>query len=179
MRSVEETPPPDLLTGVDWTTEDGLSGLHTPLWQDWRYCALWGKWLVWTGVRWNRIRCSMCLIWRAVSAGWRHSRRTALGSQASWPAPPRSRPSENRTLRSQARVHRRGVGCRRLGAHTPGGVVDLRTGRMRPHRRDDRMTKVTTATPQGDSPTWRAFLADVCRRRRRTDCLSATDGITA
>ncbi|TYZ38968.1 hypothetical protein C2U34_26685, partial [Ralstonia solanacearum] len=20
---------------------------------DWRYCSLWGKWLVWTGVRWN------------------------------------------------------------------------------------------------------------------------------
>jgi hypothetical protein len=45
--------------------------------------------------------------------------------------------------------------------NTPGGVVDLRTGRMRPHRRDDRMTKVSTATPQGDSPMWSAFLADV------------------
>jgi len=54
MRSVEETPSPDLLTGVDWTTEDGLSSTFTRRYgEDWRYCALWGKWLVWTGVRWN------------------------------------------------------------------------------------------------------------------------------
>uniref|UniRef100_UPI0026EEF699 hypothetical protein n=1 Tax=Azovibrio restrictus TaxID=146938 RepID=UPI0026EEF699 len=31
--------------------------------------------------------------------------------------------------------------------NTPGGVVDLRTGRMRAHDRADRMTKITTATP--------------------------------
>jgi putative DNA primase/helicase len=40
--------------------------------------------------------------------------------------------------------------------NTPGGVVDLKTGRMRPHERADRMTKVTTATPSGDCPTWHA-----------------------
>src|SRR5690554_4687646 len=30
--------------------------------------------------------------------------------------------------------------------NTPGGVVDLRTGRMRPHDRADRMTKIAAAT---------------------------------
>ncbi|MFN3965566.1 MAG: phage/plasmid primase, P4 family, partial [Silanimonas lenta] len=45
--------------------------------------------------------------------------------------------------------------------NTPGGVVDLRTGRLRLHDRADRMTKLATATPRGDCPRWRAFLADV------------------
>jgi putative DNA primase/helicase len=45
--------------------------------------------------------------------------------------------------------------------NTPGGVIDLRTGRIRPHSREDRMTKITTATAKGDCPTWKAFLADV------------------
>jgi len=45
--------------------------------------------------------------------------------------------------------------------NTPGGVVDLKTGRMRPHERADRMTKITTATPSGDCPTWRQFIDEV------------------
>jgi putative DNA primase/helicase len=40
-------------------------------------------------------------------------------------------------------------------------VVDLRTGRLREHRRKDGMTKIATASPQGHCPTWTAFLRDV------------------
>lgn len=42
--------------------------------------------------------------------------------------------------------------------NTPGGVVDLRTGRMRPHRAEDYMTKITAVAPGGDCPRWMAFL---------------------
>ncbi|MGL5632082.1 MAG: phage/plasmid primase, P4 family, partial [Azovibrio sp.] len=45
--------------------------------------------------------------------------------------------------------------------NTPGGVVDLRTGRIRDHRREDRMTKVTTATVKGKCSTWHTFLKDI------------------
>ncbi len=77
--------------------------------------------------------------------------------------------------------------------NTPGGVVDLKTGRQRPHERSDRMTKITTATPGGDCPTWRRFLDEVTGgdvellaylqrmvgyaltgRRRSTPCSSCT-----
>ena len=35
-------------------TDDALALSFTTRYaEDWRYCALWGKWLVWTGVRWN------------------------------------------------------------------------------------------------------------------------------
>jgi putative DNA primase/helicase len=42
--------------------------------------------------------------------------------------------------------------------NTPGGVVDLRTGQLRPHKADDYMTKMTTVAPGGDCPLWLSFL---------------------
>jgi putative DNA primase/helicase len=45
--------------------------------------------------------------------------------------------------------------------NTPDGVVDLRTGDLRPHRTDDYMTKLTAVTPHGDCPQWKAFLTTV------------------
>jgi putative DNA primase/helicase len=42
--------------------------------------------------------------------------------------------------------------------NTPGGVVDLRAGRTRPHRPDDYFTKITAVAPGGECPLWQAFL---------------------
>jgi P4 family phage/plasmid primase-like protien len=42
---------------------------------------------------------------------------------------------------------------------TPGGAVDLRTGKMRPATPEDRITKQTAVTPKrGPCPLWMAFL---------------------
>lgn len=45
--------------------------------------------------------------------------------------------------------------------NTPEGVLDLRSGAMRAHRRSDLLTKVTGAAPGGDCPLWRGFLREV------------------
>lgn len=42
--------------------------------------------------------------------------------------------------------------------NTPDGVIDLRTGRTRPHDPGDHLTKITAASPGGDCPTWKTFL---------------------
>ena len=42
--------------------------------------------------------------------------------------------------------------------NTPGGTIDLKTGELRPHRREDLITKIANATPQGQCPQWLAFL---------------------
>ena len=44
--------------------------------------------------------------------------------------------------------------------NTPGGAVDLRTGLLRPHRRDDFSSKITAVTPAETAtcPLWLAFL---------------------
>ena len=49
---------------------------------------------------------------------------------------------------------------------TPGGVVDLRTGAMRPGKPDDYISKqtlVAPALPGTPAPKWEAFLADATR----------------
>lgn len=45
--------------------------------------------------------------------------------------------------------------------NTPGGVVDLRTGRTRPHRQEDYLTKITAVAPGGECPRWHAFLDQI------------------
>ena len=45
--------------------------------------------------------------------------------------------------------------------NTPDGVVDLRTGDMREHSREDYMTKITAVAPGGECPQWKRFLERV------------------
>lgn len=45
--------------------------------------------------------------------------------------------------------------------NTPDGAVDLRTGILRPARREDYCTKATAAVPGGPCPLWLAFLDQV------------------
>jgi putative DNA primase/helicase len=45
--------------------------------------------------------------------------------------------------------------------NTPKGIVDLRTGKMRPARIDDYVTKITAVAPCGECPTWQRFLCRV------------------
>jgi putative DNA primase/helicase len=46
-------------------------------------------------------------------------------------------------------------------ANTQSGVVDLRTGQMRPHDPADFITKITSTAPSGGAPTWLKFLERV------------------
>ena len=152
-----------VFTGIDWTTEDGLATAFTRNYgKDWRYCAQWGQWLVWTGVRWNQdqllyvnhLTRNIC---RAASLKADSARtRTRLASSSTISAVERIARSDPKHA---ARVEDWDSDVWLL--NTPEGVVHLRTGNMRPHDRKDRMTKVTTAVPRGACPTWLAFLSDV------------------
>lgn len=154
---------PDWFDGLDWATEDGLATAFTRQHaRDWRYCALWSKWLVWTGCRWNadqvlyatHLARNTC---RAASLKADHPRlRAKLASAAtiaSIEKIARSDPLHAATTSEwDADV---------WALNTPRGVVDLRTAQLREHRREDRITKLCTATPQGVTPAWKAFLAEV------------------
>ncbi|WP_343548975.1 phage/plasmid primase, P4 family [Ralstonia sp.] len=154
---------PDGVEGLDWGTQDGLATAFTRQHaRNWRYCALWGKWLVWTGCRWNtdqvlyaaHLARNTC---RAASRRGDSARGKAwLGSAATVAAVEklaRADPMHAATATEwDADV---------WSLNTPGGVVDLHTAQLRAHRREDRMTKLCTATPEGEAPAWRAFLADV------------------
>jgi putative DNA primase/helicase len=47
--------------------------------------------------------------------------------------------------------------------NTPGGTVDLKTGKLREHRPEDYITKITAATPDAKcaTPVWDAFLKKI------------------
>jgi putative DNA primase/helicase len=148
-----------------WGTEDALALTFTRRYKnDWRYVAAWGKWLVWDGLRW---RSEDTL---AASDLVRHvCRHASLKAASPKTAAKLAGASTIGGVERLARADRRHAGTTDEWdadlwlINTPGGVIDLRTGRMREHQRSDRMTKTCTATlqPGSSCPTWLAFLSDV------------------
>jgi len=146
-----------------WGTEDALA-LSFPrrYHRDWRYVAAWGRWLVWDGQRWRteETLAATDLI-RSVC------RQTAVRADNPKVAAKLASASTVGGVERLARADRRHAATTDEWdadpwlLNTPGGVVDLKTGRMRPHERADRMTKITTATPSGDCPTWKQFIDEV------------------
>ena len=146
-----------------WGTEDALALAFTRRYhRDWRYVAAWGRWLVWDGQRWrNEDTLAATDLIRSVC------RQTAVRAED------RKVAAKLASLGTVGGVERLARADRRHAAitdewdadpwllNTPGGVVDLKTGRTRSNDRADRMTKITTATPRGECPQWRAFLSDV------------------
>lgn len=146
-----------------WGTEDALALSFTRRYhRDWRYVAGWGKWLVWDGQRWRTedTLAATDLI-RSVC------RQTAVRADNPKVAAKLASAGTVGGVERLARADRRHAATTDEWdadpwlLNTPGGVVDLKTGRMRTHERADRMTKITTATPSGECPTWRQFIDEV------------------
>jgi putative DNA primase/helicase len=163
VRQADESTASDIVDGLDYTTEDGLAMAFTRQFgEDWRYCSSWGKWLVWNGVRWN-IDKSLYV---------HHLSRTVCRAASYKADTPRlkARLASSGTMSAIERIvrtePRHSATVEEWDAdpwllNTPGGIIDLKRGGIGPHRRDRRMTKVTTATPKGESPEWANFLENV------------------
>ena len=132
---------------------------------DLRYVAAWSRWLSWDGTRW----CFDATLYA-------FDRARSLCREAANEA---NKSSIARVLASGktiAAVERLAKADRRIAAtidqwdadpwllNTPDGIIDLRTGEMRPARIDDYCTKVTAVAPGGACPTWVAFLRRVAGR---------------
>jgi putative DNA primase/helicase len=144
-------------------TEDALALEFTIRFgADWSYVAAWGQWLTWSGARWER---------ETTLRAFDLARLVCRDSAAPCPKPSiKARLSSASTV---AAVERLARADRRHAAasdkwdrdpwllNAPGGVVDLRTGKLLAHDRALAMTKMATASPNGDCPTWRQFLATV------------------
>jgi putative DNA primase/helicase len=129
------------------------------------FVAPWNQWLRWDGARWKpettlaafdlaRAEC------RRAAAKMNDPRE---GHAAKTLAASKTIAAVERLAKAD-RAHAREPGdfdADPWALNTPGGVIDLRTGTTRPHRRDDLFTKVTGAAPGGDCPTWRAFIAEI------------------
>lgn len=146
-----------------WGTEDALALAFTRRYhRDWRYVATWGRWLVWDGHRWrNEDTLAATDLIRSVC------RHAAVRTDNHKIAAKLASSGTVSGVERLARTDRRHAATTEEWdadpwlLNTPGGVVDLKTGRTRANERADRMTKITTATPRGLCPQWMAFLANI------------------
>lgn len=157
-----------------------------------KYVATWGKWLFWTetGTHWRkddrredmtrvrlylRTRAQEFAAWAEREAAkidaeegegksgrfmaWAKAQATILRSKTTVAA------VETMAQSNPASAARSGdFDADLLILGTPGGVVDLRSGELRPARREDMVTKQTAIAPApkgSAAPVWTRFLNDV------------------
>jgi len=127
--------------------------------EDLRYVSAWGKWYRWTGTHWQ-VEDTMLAFNEARAVCRRAAAECSSTNLARNLA----------SAKTVAAVERLARADRRLAAtieqwdtdpwllNTPGGVVDLRTGALRPHRPTDYLTRITAVAPGGSCATWDTFL---------------------
>jgi putative DNA primase/helicase len=125
---------------------------------DLRFIAAWNKWLIWTGSRWRFDDTLHAFdLARYVC---REAARECNDRNSASIASARTRGAVEHLARSDRRI---AATVDQWDAdpwmlNTPDGVIDLRTGRARPHRSEDYMTKSTAVGPGGRCPLFLAFL---------------------
>jgi putative DNA primase/helicase len=129
-----------------------------------RYIAAWGKWMLWDGKIWRKDDTL-----RAFDLVRRHCR--VLSAEATDPKVKMALTSARmvagieklvRADRMQATTADQWDGNPWL-LNTPGGVIDLKTGGLMPHKPSYQMTKTTAIAPDWEMlcPQWLAFLDKV------------------
>jgi putative DNA primase/helicase len=126
---------------------------------DLRFVAEWNKWLAWDGQRWAAdkklavVSRSRLLCREVASQCNKSSMKKSIASAKTVMA-----------VVTLARAdHRLAATVEQWDAdpmliNTPDGTVDLRTGALRPHHREDHLTKMTAVGPRGDCPLFLKFL---------------------
>ena len=129
---------------------------------DLRYCHTTGCWYRWDGVRWVRDETRRAFTWaRNLVASLNRGaefRIQAVTGKASFAAAVERFAQADEAIAVTREIWDRDP----LLLGTPEGVVDLRTGDLRPAARDDYITRITAVAPSptADCPTWLAFLRE-------------------
>lgn len=147
---------------IDIVSDEGLALQFARQHRDHlRYVAKWGAWMEWDGQRWRQddTLSAYDLVRHTV-------RDTAVNLDI--------RDAKNvASAKTVAAVERLAKADRALAAtidqwdadlwalNTPGGIVDLHSGEIRPAEPEDYCTRITAVAPGGDCPTWLGFLARV------------------
>jgi putative DNA primase/helicase len=124
-----------------------------------RFVDGWSKWFQWDGTR-----------WKVDSTLHAFDRARAECREASAECGSPKIAVSVASAKTVAAVERLARADRRLAAtvdqwdtdpwrlNTPGGTVDLKTGKLRPHDARDYITCITAVAPSGDCPLWHSFL---------------------
>ncbi len=129
---------------------------------DLRYVSGWGQWYQWTGKVW--IKDATLQTFDRARAVCRDAAASARNPSTASRVASAGTVSAVEKLARSDRAHAADVDCWDAdpwALNTPAGLIDLRTGKARPARRDDHCTKITAAAPGGACPTWLRFLRQV------------------
>ncbi len=132
--------------------------------QDLRYVNLWGRWMKWNGCFWEIDKTLEVISFaRAVA-------RSASSEIMSNPSPSVKLAASVASAKTISAIERLARADRRHASwtscwdadpwilNTPGGTVDLATGFLLSHERNDYCTKSTAVAPHGKCPLWLEFL---------------------
>lgn len=127
------------------------------------YVPALNSWLRWDGCRWAQD--DVLAVFDLARAVCREAAAVEDGGKAVKLASAATVAAVERLARSDPRHARRveDFDADPWSLNTPAGVVDLRTGTTRPHRRDDLVTKVAAVAPGGTCPRWLRFLLQITR----------------
>ncbi len=114
-----------------------------------RYVQKWGTWMAWDGMRWTEDDALLPLD---------HARRVCREQAARCKDTPKQAAhiASAKTVYATANLARSDYriiatadqwDSDRMALNTPGGIVDLHSGEMRPQRREDYCTKITAVSP--------------------------------
>ncbi|MCC6001901.1 MAG: hypothetical protein JJU19_13725 [Pararhodobacter sp.] len=183
------TPRPNAETDPDLSQDALGSDIGAKSWDhNARHVALWGKWLFWTGTRWevddrldhmNRMRAYLRSRADELTQ-WAEGKAAQIEAKEGEDKADKLRrwaKEQARTLRSKntvaaveslARANKASVARAddfdrdQLLIGTPGGTVDLRTGQLRTAERGDLITKLTAYAPAPGTPQrWLTFLHEI------------------
>jgi P4 family phage/plasmid primase-like protien len=153
------TPAEDTDTFSEHALADKFSEQHA---NDLRYVAEWGQWLRWDGHRWekDKARRAFDLARKVCCVATEFCSKKQIVQRV------RSAQTRAAVVSMASQDERHIAAVEQWDAdpwllNTPGGVVDLQTGKMRPADRGDYMTKITTTSPSCDCPLWRRFLSEI------------------
>jgi putative DNA primase/helicase len=168
---VEDPQTANLLSPAGWTDLANARRFCLMHGDDVRWCEPWSKWLVWSGMHWalDAERKAEALAKQTAKAIWH--KVAALSDMA------------GEMLRDLTRFAKYTSGAHGIGnmlamvksdlailpssldvapwsLNCPNGTLDLRTGELRPHRREDYLTKLCTVEydPIAKAPHWEAML---------------------
>ena len=137
-----------------------------------RYCYPWRKWLVWTGLRWERdesgkvhrlAKGAVRGIYEEAAAAEDENRRKALAQHATRSEAEAKIRAMLELAKSEVPVSTDDLDADPWLLNCKNGTIDLRTGILQEHRREHLITKLAPVEydPATQGPTWQATLERV------------------
>jgi putative DNA primase/helicase len=128
---------------------------------DLRYVVRWGHWVRWDGTRW--VEDDTLRVFDLARGICREASAECGDADAKTALRLASKATSAAVERLSAADRRHAASAKQFDTdswllNTPTGTIDLRTGELRQHRRQDYITKITAAGPVGGCPLWLQFL---------------------